>query len=151
MREKEKYTDTRFVINGEEGYAFPLVLRMPKRVKTPMPLMVCVQGHSTSMHISLGEVKYESTDHAFIDNDGYDYAACIDERISFAISIGAVCTYESSISSMFHCTCNFVPDRCRLVTGDGGHICYPDITWSALDDMNTKIAKVRKRKYDKIV
>lgn len=279
VREKEQYTDTRFVINGEEGYSFPLVLRMPKRVKAPVPLMVCVQGHSTGMHVSLGEVKYESTDHAFIDNDHCDYAAqaaergfaalcieqrnfgemgaresdgepmchiatmnnillgrttigervndisrgidgvlshfdqidpdrimlmgisgggtatyyaaCIDERISFAISIGAVCTYESSISSMFHCTCNFVPGiaryfgigdlggliaprgllavngredpifpdygvrdafsvvqkmyrtagvpgRCRLVTGDGGHICYPDITWSAFEDMITK-------------
>ena len=52
VRESEKYTDTRFVLNGEEGYAFPLVLRVPKGVKAPMPLFICLQGHSTGMHIS---------------------------------------------------------------------------------------------------
>ena len=276
VRENEKYTDTRFVINGEEGYAFPLVLRVPKNVKAPMPLFICLQGHSTGMHISLGQVKYEKTDYKFIENEHCDYAdqavergfaaltiemrnfgemganpengapqchvatmnnilmgrttigervndvsraidavlshfdivdaekimlmgisgggtatyytAALEERISLAVSIGAVCTFDSSISAMMHCTCNFVPgivnvfgmgdiggliaprplvavngrqdkifpdygvreanarvrelysvagtpDRCTLVTGEGGHICYPEITWDAVFKM----------------
>ena len=273
VHETEKYTDTRFVINGEEGYSFPLVLRVPKNVKSPMPLFICLQGHSTGMHISLGQVKYEKTDHKFIEDEHCDYAAqavergfaaltiemrnfgemgadpengapkchiatmnnilmgrttigervndvsraidavlkhfdvvdkekimlmgisgggtatyytaALEERISLAVSIGAVCTYDSSISAMFHCTCNFVPgivnyfgigdvggliaprklvavngrldrifpdygvreayarveemyaaagvpENTTLVTGEGGHICYPEITWDAI-------------------
>ncbi len=116
------------------------------------------------------------------------YTAAIDERISLAVAIGAVCTYDSSISAIRHCVCNFVPgivnyfgmgdiggliaprklvavngrldrifpdygvreayarveemygaagvpDNCTLVTGEGGHICYPDITWDAVFNM----------------
>ena len=274
--ETEKYTDTRFVINGEEGYSFPLVLRVPKKRCGKIPLFVCVQGHSTGMHISLGKVKYPKTDVNFIENEHCDYAAeavergfasvtvemrnfgemgadpengepqchiatmnnvlmgrttigerandisrcidavlahfdvidsekimlmgisgggtatyytaAIDERISLAVSIGAVCTYDSSISAIRHCVCNFVPgivnyfgigdiggliaprklvavngrldkifpdygvreaysrvselysaagvpENCTLVTGDAGHICYPDITWPAIYKM----------------
>ena len=279
VKEYESYTDTRFTINGEEGYAFPLVLRVPKGTEGKLPLFVCVQGHSTGMHISLGQVKYQKTDPNFIENEHCDYAAqavergfaavtvemrnfgemgadpengeplchiatmnnilmgrttigervndisrcidavlahfdfidherimlmgisgggtatyyasAIDERISLAVSIGAVCTFDSSISSIRHCVCNFVPgivnyfgmgdiggliaprklvavngkldkifpdygvreaysrvaelhstcgvpQNCTLVTGDGGHICYPDITWDAVFKMLEK-------------
>ena len=279
VNECEKYTDTRFTINGEDGYAFPLVLRVPKGAVGKLPLFVCVQGHSTGMHISLGKVKYQKTDPNFIENEHCDYAAqavergfaavtvemrnfgemgadpengepmchiatmnnilmgrttigervndisrcidtvlahfdfidherimlmgisgggtatyyasAIDERISLAVSIGAVCTFDSSISSIRHCVCNFVPgivnyfgmgdiggliaprklvavngkldkifpdygvreaysrvaelystcgvpQNCTLVTGDGGHICYPDITWDAVFKMLEK-------------
>ena len=270
VEETEKYTDTRFVINGEEGYAFPLVLRVPKGAKGKIPLFICVQGHSTGMHNSLGKVKYPKTDVNFIEKEHCNYAAeavdrgfaavtvemrnfgemgadpengapqchiatmnnimmgrttigerandigrcidavlahfdvvdpekimlmgisgggtatyytaAIDERIKLAVSIGAVCTYDSSISAIKHCVCNFVPgivnyfgigdlggliaprklvavsgkldsifpdygmreafgrvkemyeaagvpENCAFVTGEGGHICYPDITW----------------------
>jgi hypothetical protein len=276
VREEEKFIDTRFVINGEEGYAFPLVLRVPKGASGKLPLFVCVQGHSTGMHISLGQVKYPKTDVTFIENEHCNYAAeavergfaavtvemrnfgemgadpengapmchiatmnnilmgrttigerandisraidavlahfdvvdpekimlmgisgggtatyytaALDERISLAVSIGAVCTYDSSISSIRHCVCNFVPgivnyfgigdiggliaprklvavngrldkifpdygvreayervselysaagvpESCTLVTGESGHICYPDITWPAIYKM----------------
>lgn len=37
------------------------------------------------------------------------YAACLDERIKVAMPSCAVCTYESSICSIYHCVCNYVP------------------------------------------
>ena len=269
VKETEEYTDTRFTLSSEDGYIFPLVLRVPKGEKSPLPLAVCVQGHSTGMHVSLGEIRFPKYDVSFTGKEHCDYAreavregfaaltlemrnfgemgarenglpfchiatmnnillgrttigervrdimaaidaafahfdmldpdkvmlmgisgggtatyyaACIDERIRLAVSIGAVCTYDSSISAMEHCVCNFVPgivncfgfgdlggliaprsllavngrhdpifpdegvrrafadvkrmytvagvpDECKLVTGEGGHICYPDITW----------------------
>jgi len=269
VREYDEYTDTRFYLTSEEGYSFPLVLRVPKGTKSPMPLMICVQGHSTGMHVSLGEVKFPKYDLSFTTSEHCDYAreaaalgiaslslemrnfgemgagedglpechipamnnillgrttigervhdiscaidaaltrfdlfdpskimlmgisgggtatyyaACIDERISLAVSVGAVCSYASSIGAIKHCVCNFVPgiaryfelgdlggliaprrliavngrcdpifpdygvrdafkrikelytaagvpENCILLTGEGGHICYPDITW----------------------
>ena len=37
------------------------------------------------------------------------YAAAVDDRISVAMPICAVCTYKHSIAAMHHCVCNFVP------------------------------------------
>ena len=54
-----EYTEYRFTIESEVGYGFPSVLRVPKGVKAPMPLVICLQGHSTGFHISLGQPIFE--------------------------------------------------------------------------------------------
>lgn len=38
------------------------------------------------------------------------YAACLDERIGFCAPSCSFCSYESSILSVHHCECNYVPD-----------------------------------------
>lgn len=38
------------------------------------------------------------------------YAACMDERIKISAPSCAVCTYEDSILSIFHCPCNYIPN-----------------------------------------
>lgn len=57
-KKTEEYTEYRFTISSEEGYFFPSVMRVPTNVKTPIPLCITLQGHSTGMHISLGVPKF---------------------------------------------------------------------------------------------
>jgi hypothetical protein len=56
--ETEEYTEIRFSFQSEEGYYAPAVLRLPKGLKGKIAPMICLQGHSKGMHISLGQPKY---------------------------------------------------------------------------------------------
>lgn len=53
-RETEEYTEYRFTLQSEEGYVFPVVMRVPRGIEGLMPVMLALQGHATGMHISLG-------------------------------------------------------------------------------------------------
>ncbi len=57
--EKEKYTETRFSFQSEEGYYVPCHFLVPKEATKPLPVVICLQGHSKGMHISLGNPKFE--------------------------------------------------------------------------------------------
>ena len=70
--ECDEYTEYRFTIESEEGYGFPSVLRVPKAVKAPMPLVICLQGHSTGFHVSLGKPRFEE-DKASIASGDRDF------------------------------------------------------------------------------
>lgn len=41
------------------------------------------------------------------------YAACYDERIKISVPSCSFCSYESSIMSVLHCACNFIPSAIR--------------------------------------
>lgn len=273
-KECEDFTEIRFTIESEEGYSFPSVMLVPRNIKTPAPTLLCLQGHSTGMHISLArpiyapdeeDIRTGDRDYAIramkegciavaieqrnfgecgsqpngnpdchvstmtalllgrttigervhdvscvidallehfdivdknkimlMGNSGGGtatvYAAAIDKRISLAMPSCSVCTFKDSIAAMNHCVCNFipniskyfdmgeiggliaprplvvvngikdrifpdagvkevfaeiskiyasagVPDRCRLVTGDGGHRFYADIAWPHVHEL----------------
>lgn len=51
-------TEIRFTYQSEKGYRVPCHLLLPDGVEKP-PVMICLQGHSKGMHISLGRLKYE--------------------------------------------------------------------------------------------
>lgn len=78
--EHDKTTDTyreiRFTLQSEEGYSFPSVLRVPLGVTGKIPVVICLQGHSTGFHISLGEPKYNG-DEACISDGDRDFAVRI--------------------------------------------------------------------------
>ncbi len=57
-REEQEYDEIRFTFQSEEGYRVPCHLLIPKGAEKPLPVMICLQGHSTGMHISLGRAKY---------------------------------------------------------------------------------------------
>ncbi|MBQ7386718.1 MAG: hypothetical protein IJW03_00975 [Clostridia bacterium] len=57
-KECDGYTEYRFTVSSEVGYHFPCVLRIPHGVKAPIPTYICLQGHSTGFHMSLGEPKF---------------------------------------------------------------------------------------------
>ena len=54
----DKATEIRFSFQSEDGYRVPCHMFIPNGVDTP-PVMICLQGHSKGMHISLGRPKYE--------------------------------------------------------------------------------------------
>ena len=37
------------------------------------------------------------------------YAACLEDRISYAIPSCAFCSFKTSIMEMYHCSCNYIP------------------------------------------
>ena len=71
VHEYEGHKEIRFTMKTEEHCEMPCHLLVPKDIVKP-PLMVCLQGHSTGMHISMGKVKYEN-DKKSIDG-GRDFA-----------------------------------------------------------------------------
>jgi hypothetical protein len=53
------YTEIKFVFQSEEGYFIPCYLWLPNDKKENMPLIICLQGHSSGSHISRGEIRFE--------------------------------------------------------------------------------------------
>jgi len=57
-KELENAIEIRFTFKSEDDYRVPCVLLLPKGIENP-PVMICLQGHSKGMHISLGQPQYE--------------------------------------------------------------------------------------------
>jgi len=57
--ETEEYIRTKMVFASEERADVPAHLLIPKGVKLPAPAMICLQGHSPGMHISIGVARDE--------------------------------------------------------------------------------------------
>lgn len=57
--EKEEYTRYRYVFESEKGCFVPCYLLIPKKKQEKFPVCICLQGHTTGFHISIGEAKYE--------------------------------------------------------------------------------------------
>jgi hypothetical protein len=49
-----KVREIRFLVQSEKGYYVPSVLWLPHDRPVPMPVCICLQGHSTGKHISMG-------------------------------------------------------------------------------------------------
>ena len=64
----EGATEIRFTFQSEAGYRVPCHLILPDGVQNP-PVMICLQGHSTGMHISLGRPKYDIDESLIKDGD----------------------------------------------------------------------------------
>lgn len=71
--ETDDYKRISFEFQSEEGYFVPCELLCPKEKSHPLPTVICLQGHSTGKHISLG--------HRIFDDDTESYV----NRTSFAI------------------------------------------------------------------
>lgn len=67
----EGATEIRFTFQSEKGYRVPCHLLLPDGVENP-PVMICLQGHTTGMHISLGRRKYQRDSH-WIENCDSDF------------------------------------------------------------------------------
>ncbi|MDR1630168.1 MAG: alpha/beta hydrolase family protein [Oscillospiraceae bacterium] len=60
--ETETMTETRFTFQSEEGYFVPCHFCVPKGASGPLPLVICVQGHSKGMHVSFGRTHFPGED-----------------------------------------------------------------------------------------
>ena len=67
--EGQGYTEYRFQFNTEEKYRSIAHLLIPDGTKQPMPLVICLQGHSRGMHISLGRAKFPGDDESIHGGD----------------------------------------------------------------------------------
>lgn len=56
---KEKFREIRFTVQTEEDMRIPCHLLIPEGAGADAPMMICLQGHSTGMHISLGVARFE--------------------------------------------------------------------------------------------
>ena len=61
-------TEIRFTFSTEEGYRAPAHLFLPKGIKKP-PVMICLQGHTTGMHISFARPKYKGDEEDIAGGD----------------------------------------------------------------------------------
>lgn len=55
--EREGFREIRYLFASEPNADVPCHLLLPTGATTPLPLVICLQGHSTGMHISLGQPK----------------------------------------------------------------------------------------------
>ena len=58
-KEHETFIEKRIVFASEKSIDVPCHLWVPKNAKKPCPAIICLQGHSTGMHISMGRAIYE--------------------------------------------------------------------------------------------
>lgn len=56
--ERDTYTEYRFTFDTEPSASVPCHLLIPHKAKKPCPVVICLQGHSSGMHISLGKMIY---------------------------------------------------------------------------------------------
>ena len=84
---KDGYTRYRYTFESERGCTVPCYLFIPDTGKKKYPVMICLQGHATGFHISIGETKYPGDEeyiatHAYaLDAVKNGYAAiCIEQR-----------------------------------------------------------------------
>ncbi|HLJ55248.1 MAG TPA: alpha/beta hydrolase family protein, partial [Chthonomonadaceae bacterium] len=62
-------TEIRFQFTSETGARVPCHLLLPADRPAPHPVIVCLQGHTTGMHISLGRPKSEADQRTVADGD----------------------------------------------------------------------------------
>ncbi len=72
-KEHDTYYERRIVFDTEPEASVPCHLLLPKGGKAPYPTVICLQGHSTGMHISLGRALYEG-DEEIISGGDRDFA-----------------------------------------------------------------------------
>lgn len=57
-KDEDLFHEKRFIFSTEPGADVPCHLLIPKGGKSSYPVVICLQGHSTGMHNSLGRPKY---------------------------------------------------------------------------------------------
>jgi len=70
--EHDEFIERRFIITTEAYAQASCHLLIPKTKRGPYPVVICLQGHSTGMHISLGRPKYEGDEKSIAG--GRDFA-----------------------------------------------------------------------------
>lgn len=61
--------EIRFTYQSEPGYRVPGHLFIPNGSRRKPPVMICLQGHSSGMHISFGRPKYPGDEYTILGGD----------------------------------------------------------------------------------
>ena len=69
-KDNEEFDEIRFTFESEKGFFIPAHLLIPKDIdrNKKLPVVICLQGHSSGMHISIGRPIYPN-DQKTIDGD----------------------------------------------------------------------------------
>ncbi|HBC87341.1 MAG TPA: hypothetical protein DCZ94_10330 [Lentisphaeria bacterium] len=114
---KDLFKETRFVFSSEENVDVPCHLLVPLKGRAPFPLVICLQGHSTGMHISLARPKFEGDEESIKGDRDFaiqavkeGYAALVLEQRCFGEradsrpkdrkSFTSTCHHASMVESM---------------------------------------------------
>ena len=81
VNETPEFTETRFIFQSEPDCFVPCHFLRPAGAKGPLPVMICLQGHSTGMHISLGRALYPGDEHDRDDGDRDFALQCIRQGV----------------------------------------------------------------------
>ena len=65
LQETDEFKKINFEFQSEKGYFIECEMLCPLNQEGPLPIAICLQGHSTGKHISLGQSKFEK------DTDDY--------------------------------------------------------------------------------
>lgn len=123
----DEFHETRFVFAAEDQADVPCHLLVPKSGNSPHPVVICLQGHSTGMHISLGRPKYEGDEQNIAGDRDFGlqavregYAALVLEQRCFGErtdsrpenrkSVSNRCTHASMVSLLLGRT--MIGERC---------------------------------------
>ena len=63
------YDEIRFIIESEQGVFVPAHMLLPKGRKEKTPVVICLQGHSPGMHVSLAREPYPSKKSIVVEGD----------------------------------------------------------------------------------
>ena len=67
--DRGEYVEYRIIFDSECDVSVPAHLLIPKAVKKPCPVVVCLQGHSSGMHISFGTPKFDKDEESISGGD----------------------------------------------------------------------------------
>ena len=114
-REHELGTIEKIAFAGEPYSDVMAYVCLPREAERPYPFFVCLQGHTTGAHISIG-VERDDVDWGRIGAMGNSgggtislFSAAVLPRLRFAMPSCYFCTFRDSIMSIQHCADNYVP------------------------------------------
>lgn len=82
---REELEIIRFSFQSEEGYTVPCTLMRKVSLPNGAPLVICLQGHSTGMHISLGEIKHTSDSQCIAGGRDFAVRAAREGMVAIAV------------------------------------------------------------------
>ena len=121
VKEHETFTETRFLFDSAPMTTVPCHLWVPHAAKKPCPVVICLQGHSSGMHISMGRAIFEKDD-KLIGGGDRDFAVQIVKQGYAALVVEQRGFGERRSEKAFRrvpdggCTCH-VPSTTALMLG----------------------------------
>jgi dienelactone hydrolase len=85
VEETPQFTRKKLVFTSEPGADVPAHLLIPKTVHLPAPAFICLQGHSTGMHISIGKAKFPGDEKSIAGDRDFALQAVANGFIALAL------------------------------------------------------------------
>lgn len=128
-KEHDTFIEKRILFDAEAHTTVPCHLWVPKNAKNPCPVIICLQGHTTGMHISMDR-KIHPSDFELEDGDrdfavqivAEGYAALVLEQRGFGErfsekSLTPPALEEAQRTGIYERVSCFYPSMCALLQG----------------------------------